>query len=61
LIGWGWGVPHFSEMPADITTAAATLAQKTWKTKVRFRWCWRDGFSDLEASQNRKTVAQRTR
>ena len=28
LIGWGWGVPHFSAMAGDITTAAATLAQK---------------------------------
>src|SRR5246127_31766 len=36
LIGWGWGVPHFSTMAGDITTAAATLAQKTWSTKVRF-------------------------
>jgi putative OPT family oligopeptide transporter len=36
LIGWGWGVPHFSAMAGDITTAAATLAQKTWSTKVRF-------------------------
>jgi putative OPT family oligopeptide transporter len=36
LIGWGWGIPHFSAMTGDITTAAATLAQKTWSTKVRF-------------------------
>jgi putative OPT family oligopeptide transporter len=36
LIGWGWGVPHFSAMAGDITAAAATLAQKTWSTKVRF-------------------------
>src|SRR5437762_6517839 len=36
LIGWGWGVPHFSTMAGDITMAAATLAQKTWSTKVRF-------------------------
>ena len=36
LIGWGWGVPHFSAMSGDITTAAATLAQKTWSIKVRF-------------------------
>jgi putative OPT family oligopeptide transporter len=36
LIGWGWGVPHFSAMAGDITTAAATLAQRTWSTKVRF-------------------------
>ena len=36
LIGWGWGVPHFSAMAGDLTTAAATLAQKTWSRKVRF-------------------------
>jgi putative OPT family oligopeptide transporter len=36
LIGWGWGVPHFSAMAGDVTSAAATLAQKTWSTKVRF-------------------------
>src|SRR5436309_3189507 len=36
LIGWGWGVPHFSAIAGDVTTAAATLAQKTWSTKVRF-------------------------
>src|SRR5215475_3209986 len=36
LIGWGWGVPHFSAVAGDITTAAAVLAQKTWSTKVRF-------------------------
>jgi putative OPT family oligopeptide transporter len=36
VIGWGWGIPHFSLMAGDITTAAATIAQKTWSTKVRF-------------------------
>jgi putative OPT family oligopeptide transporter len=36
LIGWGWGVPHFSEIAGDMTTAATTLAQKTWSMKVRF-------------------------
>ena len=36
LIGWGWGVPHFSAMSGDITTTAAAIAQKTWSTKVRF-------------------------
>ena len=36
LGGWGWGVPHFSAIAGDITTVAATLAQKTWSTKVRF-------------------------
>jgi len=36
ILGWGWGVPHFSAMAGDLTTAAATLATKTWSTKVRF-------------------------
>ncbi len=36
LIGWGWGVPHFSAIAGDITTATATLAQTTWSHKVRF-------------------------
>jgi len=36
LIGWGWGVPHFSAMAGDVTTVVATIAQKTWSTKVRF-------------------------
>ncbi len=36
LIGWGWGVPHFSAIAGDVTTAAATLAQSTWSHKVRF-------------------------
>ncbi|HWY39237.1 MAG TPA: oligopeptide transporter, OPT family [Chthoniobacterales bacterium] len=36
FIGWGWGVPHFSAMAGDLTAAAATIAQKTWSTKVRF-------------------------
>ena len=36
FIGWGWGVPHFSAMAGDLTTAAVAIAQKTWSTKVRF-------------------------
>jgi putative OPT family oligopeptide transporter len=36
LIGWGWGVPHFSAIAGDVTTATATLAQSTWSHKVRF-------------------------
>src|SRR5207247_3251022 len=32
LIGWGWGVPHFSAMAGDMTTAVATLATRTWST-----------------------------
>ena len=36
LIGWGWGVPHFSALAGDVTTAAATVAQSTWSLKVRF-------------------------
>jgi putative OPT family oligopeptide transporter len=36
LIGWGWGVPHYSGLAQDVTTAAAALAQSTWSHKVRF-------------------------
>jgi putative OPT family oligopeptide transporter len=36
IIGWGWGVPHFSALTGDLTTAAAALAQTTWSHKVRF-------------------------
>jgi putative OPT family oligopeptide transporter len=36
LIGWGWGVPHYSGLTGDLTTAAAQLAQSTWSKKVRF-------------------------
>jgi putative OPT family oligopeptide transporter len=35
LIGWGWGVPHFSA-GAEISDSIARLAQATWSTKVRF-------------------------
>jgi Predicted membrane protein len=54
LIGWGWGIPHFSAMAGDITTAAATLAQKNLEHKGPLRWCWRDRrFGYLDASQTR--------
>jgi putative OPT family oligopeptide transporter len=36
LIGWGWGVPHYSALASDVTSAAAGLAQITWSHKVRF-------------------------
>jgi putative OPT family oligopeptide transporter len=36
LVGWGWGVPHFSALTGDLTTAAGALAQSTWSHKVRF-------------------------
>src|SRR6266516_2266601 len=36
LIGWGWGVPHYSSLVQDFSAAAATLAQSTWSRKVRF-------------------------
>jgi putative OPT family oligopeptide transporter len=35
-IGWGWGVPHYSALTHDLTTAASTLAFATWSHKVRF-------------------------
>jgi len=36
IIGWGWGVPHYSALTGDLTTAAAGIAQATWSHKVRF-------------------------
>ena len=36
VIGWGWGVPHYSATLNDLTTAAGQLAQSTWSKKVRF-------------------------
>ncbi len=35
LIGWGWGVPHFSAL-APAAGAIADLASATWSHKVRF-------------------------
>jgi putative OPT family oligopeptide transporter len=36
LIGWGWGVPHYSALAGDLTHTAAEIARSTWSTKVRF-------------------------
>src|SRR4051794_34725173 len=36
IIGWGWGVPHFSALTGDLTGNAATLGNTVWRTKVRF-------------------------
>src|SRR4026208_2018631 len=36
LFGVGWGVPYYSMLTGDVTTAAAALARSTWSTKVRF-------------------------
>ncbi len=36
VIGWGWGVPHYSALAHDVSAAAAALAQSTWSHKVRF-------------------------
>ena len=35
LIGWGWGVPHFSAL-VPVTGSIAELASATWSHKVRF-------------------------
>src|SRR6266513_1784157 len=35
VIGWGWGVPHYSALVHDFSTSAAALAQSTWSRKVR--------------------------
>jgi putative OPT family oligopeptide transporter len=41
LIGWGWGIPHFSALAVatgdpKAVGAAADIAQYIWSTKVRF-------------------------
>ena len=36
LIGWGWGVPYYSALAYDVTSAANALAFSTWSHKVRF-------------------------
>jgi putative OPT family oligopeptide transporter len=36
VIGWGWGVPHYSGLAHDLSTAASALAFSTWSQKVRF-------------------------
>ena len=36
LIGWGWGVPHYSALAHDFTTPLAALARSAWSGKVRY-------------------------
>jgi putative OPT family oligopeptide transporter len=36
LIGWGWGVPHYSSLAQDFTTPVAALARAAWSGKVRY-------------------------
>src|SRR5246127_693248 len=36
LIGWGWGVPHYSGLAHDFTTPMAALARSAWGGKVRY-------------------------
>jgi putative OPT family oligopeptide transporter len=36
LIGWGWGVPHYSGLAQDFTTPVAALARAAWSGKVRY-------------------------
>jgi putative OPT family oligopeptide transporter len=36
LIGWAWGVPHFSALAASSSDSLAHLAQGTWSHQVRF-------------------------
>ena len=36
LIGWGWGVPHYSSLAQDFTTPVAALARSAWSGKVRY-------------------------
>ena len=36
LIGWGWGVPHYSGLAHDFSTPLAALARSAWSGKVRY-------------------------
>jgi len=36
LIGWGWGVPHYSALAHDFSTPLGELARSAWSTKVRY-------------------------
>jgi putative OPT family oligopeptide transporter len=36
LIGWGWGVPHYSALARDLSTPLAALARTAWSDKVRY-------------------------
>src|SRR5207248_7440385 len=36
LIGWDWGVPHYSGLAHDFTTPVAALVRSTWIGKVRY-------------------------
>src|SRR3989440_1393835 len=36
MIGWGWGVPHYSALAHDFTTPLAVLARNAWSAKVRY-------------------------
>jgi putative OPT family oligopeptide transporter len=36
IIGWGWGVPHFSALLPALTGGAEDIAGATWSTQVRF-------------------------
>src|SRR6201981_2504356 len=36
LIGWGWGVAHYSGLAHDFTTPVAALARSAWSGKVRY-------------------------
>ena len=36
LIGWGWGVPHFSALATGLTGSPEAIAGATWSQQVRF-------------------------
>ena len=36
IIGWGWGVPHFSSLAGPLTGSFEDIAGATWSTNVRF-------------------------
>ena len=36
IIGWGWGVPHYSALAEQGTASLGAFAHATWSTQVRF-------------------------
>src|ERR1700745_4006632 len=47
LIGWGWGVPHYSALAHDFTTPVAALARNAWSGKVRYMGAGAIGISAI--------------
>ena len=61
LIGWGWGVPHYSSIAGDFTTAVADARAKHMERKGPIHWRGRDrDFGDLDTVETGKAGDQRS-